>query len=134
MKTILVLALFIACGSGSPQPAWHYDDKTLLEQWPALQTAFAARAAEDLGCDPSAVTVVVFTKPHIYGTGSAYYGELDHTGLAIAEGAGARVTYAVLPDVAAVYSNQPIPQTAFVLIARAPVVANTPTEPIGSAN
>jgi hypothetical protein len=126
MRRAIVLMFAAACGAGATGPSsppaaqQTYDDKSALESRPELKTAFVSRAAEDLGCDGSGVTIVVFTGPHTTDIGSASF--LDRAGLAIAEGAGARVTYAVLP------------QDTFVLIARTPVVANTPAEPSTGSN
>jgi hypothetical protein len=123
MKHLLVVALVAGCFASPPAHVYSADPKAELAS-PAIRAVLIDRAARDLACDPSAVVVIAFSLPkQVVADGS---GVKYSFGLAVVEGNGTRITYAVVPTKFS-DTGWTLGDDDLVMIAHIPVIASAPS-------
>lgn len=115
MKALAIVAIvaivaLAACASTPASTTSRASPRGELSD-PAVSAIVVGRAARDLACDPSAVVVRAFAMPS------------TSVGLAVVEGNGQRITYAVMRG------DHTLADDDLVMIAHIPVIASAPPLP-----
>jgi len=113
VRAIAIALVLAACAAPQPAPTSPSTAPPELHD-PAVRTVLVGRASRDLACEPSAVVVRALATPY------------SSVGIAIVEGNGQRITYAVMPAT-------PIVDDDLVMIAHIPVIASAPPLPADDA-
>jgi hypothetical protein len=122
MRAAIIVAFVAGCFASPPSHVYSADPKAELGS-PAIRAILIDRAARDLACDPGAVVVVAFALPkQVVADGS---GVKYSFGLAVVEGNGTRITYAVVPTK---FSDGGwiLEDDDLVMIAHIPIIASAP--------
>jgi hypothetical protein len=122
-----IAVLLAACVTPQPSTTLHANPQGELRD-PAVRTILIGRASRDLACDPTAVVVRAFALPKeaiVDGSNVEY----TSVGLAVVEGNGQRITYAVMPTKLDDQHGWTLVDDDLVMIAHIPVIASAPPLP-----
>jgi hypothetical protein len=127
MKAFAIVVL-AACASTPMSTTYRANPQGELSD-PAVRAIVVGRAARDLACDPGAVVVRAFALPKELDAGDGSSVEYTSVGLAVVEGNGQRITYAVAPTKFDALSGWTLVDDDLVMIAHIPVIASAPPLP-----
>ena len=126
MTRLIILVALVASCLANPPPGQVYsaDPKGELTD-PTVRAIVINRAARDLACDPGVVTVVAFALPKSTIVDGKTV-EYTSVGLAVVEGNGQRITYAVMPAKLNDVSGWALVDDDLVMVAHIPIIASAP--------